>query len=61
MFLEEAWKKEGPSLDKLLWQAYSLPSKIFFGDYMLDLAEGIQQGDPFGQALFSLAVDPIAK
>ena len=28
---------------------------------MLDSTEGIQQGDPFGPALFSLAVDPIAK
>ena len=54
-------REKVPSLYKLLWQAYSQPSKLFFGDHIIESSEGIQQGDPFGPALFALSVDPIAK
>ena len=42
---------------RLLWQAYSSPTKLFFGEEGLKSESGIQQGDPFGPALFALAVD----
>ena len=50
-----------PSLYKLLWQAYSQHSKLFFGDHIIELSVGIQLGDPFVPALYALSVDPIAK
>ena len=43
-------------LYRLLWQAYSEPSSLFFGKDILRSETGIQQGDPFGPALFALAV-----
>ena len=45
----------------LLWQAYSEPSSLFFGKDVLKSETGIQQGDPFGPALFALAVDEAAR
>ena len=42
----------------LVWQAYSLPSNLFFRDSIISSATGIQQGDPLGPALFSLAIHP---
>lgn len=49
------------SLFKLLWQAYSTPSTLFFGEERLVSETGIQQGDPFGPALFALTVDEAAR
>ena len=48
-------------LYRLLWQAYSSPTKLFFGEEGLKSESGIQQGDPFGPALFALAVDEAAR
>ena len=48
-------------LYRLLWQAYSEPSSLFFGKDILRSETGIQQGDPFGPALFALAVDEAAR
>ena len=60
-FLAEARTKL-PSLFKLLLEAYSPSSKLFFfEDYELDSIEGIQIGDHFDLALFSIAVDLITK
>jgi len=50
-----------PGVYKLLWQAYSEPSALFYGGELLRSATGIQQGDPFGPALFSLGIDGIAR
>ena len=50
-----------PSLYGLLWQAYSSPSKLFFGEDGFLSETGIQQGDPIGPALFALAVDEAAR
>ena len=49
------------SLYRLLWQAYSGPSSLFFGETTLVSATGIQQGDPFGPALFSLGIDDLIR
>ena len=59
-FLLAARERAG-SMYSLLWQAYAAPSKLFFGEEELSSETGIQQGDPFGPALFALAVDDIAR
>ena len=46
---------------RMLWQAYSEPSILFYGDTKLVSATGIQQGDPFGPALFSLGIDELVR
>ena len=56
VFLAAA-KEKACGLYRLLWQAYSEDSILFYGDTNLVSATGIQQGDPFGPALFCLAVD----
>lgn len=50
-----------PGLYRLLWQAYSEPSNLFYGERSLVSATGIQQGDPFGPALFSLGIDELTR
>ena len=50
-----------PSLYFLINEAYSNPSTLFAGEHRIPSSRGIQQGDPLGPALFSLAVDKIAK
>ena len=47
--------------NKLLWQAYFQPSKLFFGNYIIEQSEDFQEGDPISPAFFALSVDPIAK
>ena len=54
-------RSRAPGVFKLLWQAYSEPSALFYGGELLRSATGIQQGDPFGPALFSLGIDEIAR
>ena len=56
VFLTAA-REKACGLYRLLWQAYSEDSTLFYGDTNLVSAAGIQQGDPFGPALFCLAVD----
>ena len=48
-------------LYRSLWQAYSEPTSLFFGESTLVSATGIQQGDPFGPALFSLGIDNLVR
>ena len=50
-----------PGLYSLLWQAYSSPTRLFFGDERFASETGIQQGDPIGPALFALSVDEAAQ
>ena len=45
----------------LLWQAYSQPTPLYYGTTQIISATGVQQGDPAGPAVFSLAIHPIAK
>ena len=39
-----------PGLYSLLWQAYSSPTRLFFGEEGFASETGIQQGDPIGPA-----------
>ena len=60
VFLSAA-RGRAQSLYRMLWQAYSEPTSLFFGESTLVSATGIQQGDPFGPALFSLGVDDLVR
>lgn len=44
-----------PQIFPLVHSAYSAPSSLFIQDKTIQSAEGIQQGDPLGPLLFSLA------
>ena len=59
VFLAAA-RERARGLYRLLWQAYSRSTTLIYGISNLEFATGIQQGDPFGPALFSLGVDSIA-
>ena len=50
-----------PGLYSLLWQVYSSPTRLFFGEEGFASVTGIQQGDPIGPALFALSVDEAAR
>ena len=58
-FLREV-RDRAPSLFPLLWQAYSEPTPLYHGTSVIWSATGLQQGDPSGPAVFSLAVQPVA-
>ena len=45
-----------PEIYPFVWQCYSSPSTLFFGEFVLQSATGVQQGDPLGPALFNLAI-----
>ena len=49
-------KDKLPQLYPFIWQLYSAPSELYFGDTILQSATGVQQGDPLGPALFSLSI-----
>jgi hypothetical protein len=48
-----------PLLYPYLYQCYSNPSTLFFGDHLISSSVGAQQGDPCGPMIFSLAIQPI--
>jgi hypothetical protein len=50
-------RRRVPELYRFSWQAYASDSFLFFGDTTIMSATGVQQGDPLGPALFSLAID----
>jgi len=50
-----------PELFRFMWQAYSSSSALFFGEEVLRSETGIQQGDPFGPAMFALGIDEVAR
>jgi hypothetical protein len=56
-----AARTKAAGIYRMLWQAYSEPSTLFYGDTWLVSATGIQQGDPFGPALFSLGIDKLVR
>ena len=60
VFLRVA-REKARGLYRMLWQAYSESSTLFFGDTNLVSATGLQQGDPFGPALFSLGIDSLVR
>jgi hypothetical protein len=45
----------------MLWQDFSAPSTLFYGVKSLVSATGIQQGNPFGPAVFSLGIDDLIR
>ena len=49
-------KEKVPQLYGFVYQCYEESSFLFFGDDTLDSSEGVQQGDPLGPFLFSLAI-----
>ena len=50
-------RERAPGLYPLLWQAYSEPTPLYYGTVKMQSATGLQQGDPCGPAVFSLAID----
>ena len=49
-------QKQLPTIYSIAWQAYSCPSNLFYGDSLFSSQEGVQQSDPLGPFLFSLAI-----
>lgn len=52
-------KEKIPQLYAFLWQAYRNESELFFKSDILSSCRGVQQGDPSGPLIFSLALHPI--
>ena len=50
-----------PSLYRLMWQAYSVSNPIYFGTAKVESSTSLQQGDPAGPAVFSLAIDAVIR
>jgi len=41
--------------------SYESPSSLAFGQFILSSEEGVQQGDPLGPLLFSMALDGVLR
>jgi hypothetical protein len=54
-------REKVPEIYNFVYQCYEEDSYLFFGDDTLDSSEGVQQGDPLGPFLFSLAIMDIVK
>lgn len=52
-------KEKCPKLYSFLWQCYSSPSMLFFGEKLIPSEVGLQQGDPAGPLGFSLSIHPL--
>ncbi len=52
-------RKATPSIYAFMWQCYSTPSLLFFGNDTILSQVGAQQGDPCGPLAFSLSIQPI--
>ena len=57
----EIIKNRAPRLYPILRSAYLSPTPLFYGEHLISSESGFQQGDPAGPAIFSLAVDEIAR
>lgn len=49
-------RRHVPELYPFLWQCYSSPSLLFFGDHIIQSQVCTQQGDPTGPLMFCLAI-----
>ena len=45
-----------PEIHPFIWDCYSSKTSFFYGEFCLDSATGVQQGDPLDPALFALAI-----
>ena len=50
-----------PEIFPLVFSAYHQPSCLFFDDYTIESAEGVQQGDPLGPLLFCLTIHKVVE
>ena len=50
-----------PALARWATWCYRQPTRLQFGDHVLHSSTGVQQGDPLGPLLFSVALQPLAR
>lgn len=48
-----------PSISKWVEFCYARPAKLYYNEFTLASAQGVQQGDPLGPLVFSLALHPL--
>ena len=50
-----------PEMYSFVWQCYTTKSTLFWGESTLQSETGVQQGDPLGPALFSIAIQSVVR